>query len=51
MVIAYDPFVSELDASEHKVSLVEQEELFGQYDVISIHLPLTDQTKDLINAN
>ena len=50
-VIAYDPFVPESDASEHKVSLVKQEELFGQSDVISIHLPLTDQTRGLINAS
>lgn len=50
-VIAYDPFVPESDASEHNVSLVEQEELFKLSDVISIHLPLTDQTRDLINSS
>ena len=50
-VIAYDPFVPESDASDHNVSLVEQEELFKLSDVISIHLPLTDQTRDLINSS
>jgi phosphoglycerate dehydrogenase-like enzyme len=50
-VIAYDPFVPESDASENNVSLVEQEELFKLSDVISIHLPLTDQTRDLINSS
>ena len=50
-VIAYDPFVPEIEASENNVSLIDQEKLFGLSDVISIHLPLTDQTRDLINAN
>jgi D-3-phosphoglycerate dehydrogenase len=49
-VIAYDPFVPESEASKYNVSLVKQEDLFGLSDVISIHLPLTDQTRDLINA-
>ena len=50
-MIAYDHFVPESDASEHNVSLVEQEELFKLSDVISIHLPLTDQTRDLIDSS
>ena len=50
-VIAYDPFVTQSDASEFNVSLVEQEKLFGLSDVISIHLPLTNETRNLINEN
>ena len=50
-VIAYDPFVSQADAQEHQVSLVKQDELYTLSDVISIHLPLTNETKDLINTN
>jgi phosphoglycerate dehydrogenase-like enzyme len=50
-VIAYDPFVSESDAKQLGVSLISQEELFSLSDIISIHLPLTDETRDLINAN
>ena len=49
-VIAYDPYVPGSEASEYNISLEEQGDLFGLSDVISIHLPLTDQTNDLINA-
>ena len=49
-MIAYDPFVPESDA-QTQVSLVKQEELFSLSDVISIHLPLTDETRDLINED
>ena len=48
-VIAYDPFIPSSDSEKLGVSLVSQEELFSFSDVISIHLPLTDETKDLIN--
>ena len=48
-VIAYDPFVSDSDSQKHNVSLVTQTELFELSDVISIHLPLTNDTRDLIN--
>ena len=50
-VIAHDPFVQKSDVSEFNISLVEQEKLFSLSDVISIHLPLTNDTRDLINEN
>ena len=48
-IVACDPFVPSSDAEKLNVSLVDQEELFELSDVISIHLPLTDETRDLIN--
>ena len=48
-VIAYDPFIPPSDSEKLGVSLVSQEELFSLSDVISIHLPLTEETRDLIN--
>jgi (S)-sulfolactate dehydrogenase len=48
-VIAYDPFIPSSASEKLGVSLVSQEELFSFSDVISIHLPLTDETRDLIN--
>ena len=50
-VIAYDPYVTIEDARESNAKLiVEIDELLKNSDVISVHAPLTPQTKHLINA-
>ena len=49
-VIAYDPFLSEGRASELGVEKVELDELFSRADFITLHTPLTDKTKNIINA-
>ncbi|MGE5893964.1 MAG: phosphoglycerate dehydrogenase, partial [bacterium] len=48
-VIAYDPFLSDEKAREMGVEKVEIKELFRRADVITIHTPLTPETKYLIN--
>ena len=45
-VIAYDAFPAK-DSDIHYVTL---DELFAQSDVISLHCPLTEQTRHLLNA-
>ena len=50
-VLAYDPFVSR-PAKGIQVKLVRNlKEIFKQADIISIHVPLTDKTRNLINAS
>jgi phosphoglycerate dehydrogenase-like enzyme len=46
--LAYDPFVSPEDAGQCGACLVELRELLAEADFVSIHCPLTDQTRNLI---
>ncbi len=49
-VIAYDPFLSEYTAEETGIRKVSIDELFSQSDFITIHAPLTTETRGLINS-
>ncbi len=49
-VVAYDPAVPPERAEQFNVELVGLEELFGRSDFISIHAPLVDGTRNLIDA-
>ncbi|MCG8493801.1 MAG: phosphoglycerate dehydrogenase [Sneathiellales bacterium] len=49
-VAAYDPFLSPERAVELGVEKVELEELFSKADYISLHTPITDGTRNIINA-
>jgi len=48
-VIAYDPFLSLDKAEELGVESVELKHIFKHSDYISLHSPLTDETKHIIN--
>jgi D-3-phosphoglycerate dehydrogenase len=48
-VIAYDPFLSEEKAQEMGVEKVELHDVFKRSDFITIHTPLTAETKNIIN--
>ena len=48
-VIAFDPFLREQRASELGVEKVELDELFARADFITLHTPLTDKTRNIIN--
>jgi D-3-phosphoglycerate dehydrogenase len=45
-VIGYDPYVSQHDAAQ----MTPLDELLERSDYISLHMPLTDETKGLVNA-
>ncbi len=50
-VIAYDPFISQEQAENLGIELVELAEIWPQADFITLHLPLTPDTKYLINKD
>jgi D-3-phosphoglycerate dehydrogenase len=45
-VIAYDPLIKNHEC----VDLVSLEELFAEADYISLHVPLTDSTREMVNS-
>ena len=49
-VAAFDPFLSEDRAVELGIEKVELDELLARADFITLHTPLTDKTRDVINA-
>jgi D-3-phosphoglycerate dehydrogenase len=49
-VIAYDPFLSPERAVKLGVEKVELEDLLSRADVISLHTPLTDKTRNILSA-
>jgi len=49
-VIAFDPFLSEERARNLGVEKVELDELFKRADFITLHTPLTDKTRNIIDA-
>lgn len=50
-VIAHDPFLSQDVAQELRIEPVELDDLWAEADVISLHVPLTDKTRNLIDAD
>ena len=49
-VIAFDPFLSEERAMQLGVDKVELDELFRRADFITLHTPLTEKTKNIVDA-
>jgi D-3-phosphoglycerate dehydrogenase len=50
-VVAYDPFLSQERADDLGVEKVDVDELFRRADFITLHTPLTDKTRNIINAD
>ncbi|MEY4177695.1 MAG: D-3-phosphoglycerate dehydrogenase [Planctomycetota bacterium] len=49
-VVAYDPMPDTRFAAEHSVRLLPLHELLATADIVSLHMPCTPETVDLINA-
>src|SRR4029079_9170762 len=49
-VLAYDPFLALSRAKALQVELVEVDELYARSDFITIHMPMTDETKGMVNT-
>lgn len=49
-VLAYDPFVAESYAADLGAELRPLEEVLSQADFITLHLPLNDKTRHIING-
>ena len=49
-VVVYDPYVSQERAVELGVEKIELDDLLARADFISLHVPLNDQTRGMIDA-
>ena len=50
-VLAYDPFLSEERADQIGVKKVELDELLAKADFITLHVPLTDKTRNILSRD
>ena len=48
-VVAYDPFLSAEKAEKMQVEKVELDELLARADFITLHVPFTEQTKNILS--
>lgn len=49
-VVAYDPYLPAARAAQLGIELVELDELMSRADIITVHLPKTEETAGLIDA-
>lgn len=50
-VVGYDPFLSTEKGAEHGIEVVRNvDDLIGRCDFLTVHTPLTDETRGLIDA-
>ena len=49
--VAHDPYIDKNNVAEFKIELIDFEKLLQLSNIISIHLPLTNETKESINKD
>ncbi len=50
-VLAYDPYLTDDRAKEMDLKKVDLEQAFVEADYLTVHMPLTDQTRGMVDAN
>jgi D-3-phosphoglycerate dehydrogenase len=50
-VLGYDPYFTQEAASKLKMKMASLDELFSRADFITVHTPLTDETRGMIGAD
>src|SRR5438477_4388897 len=49
-VLAYDPYLSLSRAKALQVELIELDDIYARSDFVTVHMPMTDETRGMINA-
>ncbi|MEQ9362861.1 MAG: phosphoglycerate dehydrogenase [Leptospirales bacterium] len=50
-VIGFDPYIQASNLASLEIDIVSKEDLIKQSDFITVHTPLTDTTRDLVNID
>ncbi len=50
-VLAFDPYLSMSKARALQVELLELDEIFERSDFITVHMPLSDETRDMLGSD
>ncbi|MCM8526057.1 MAG: ACT domain-containing protein [Lentisphaeraceae bacterium] len=50
-ILIYDPYVSKDKAKEFGVTIATTQEIFAECDFITLHMPATDETANMINKD
>src|SRR5947207_4522700 len=49
-VLAYDPYLNLSRAKALQVELIELDDIYARSDFVTVHMPMTDETRGMINA-
>jgi len=50
-ILVYDPYIQKLESEFDSINFVSLEELLSNSDAVSLHIPLTKETENLINKD
>jgi len=50
-VLGYDPYINAAHAKAHNIELATLDKIWAKADFITLHMPLSKETKDLLNKD